>query len=226
MNRKVQILFLSIVSLISGPWTSELTAMYVGNIKFPHVLEKVPPVRAYFRGEKFTCSINNESKQTTFSISSDQRNTPLYILVTKHVHWGSKENTIKYLKTDINKSYKLYLITPHESLPGKKQEDTEAHWGIQEITLDTDGKLLDEFNTIIVIFNPDWIDTLEGGNSITLPNLRVYSNILERVGTERELHAMAEELLLASLDSDSIHKKIQHTVKPYYQLKTVLALTT
>ncbi len=224
MNRKVQILFLSVVSLVSGPWTTKLSAMYVGSIQFPRVLERVPAVRVYFAGNKIACSINNDSKQTTFSIPSYQRNTPLYILVTEYVQWNAEENTIKYLKTNINKSYKLYLATPHKSLPGKKREDTEAHWNIQEITLDTDGKIPD--NTIIVVFNPNLIDTLEGGNSITLPKLHMYNDIIERVGTEKELHAMTEELLLASLDSDSIHKKVQHTVKPYYQLKTVLALTT
>ncbi len=226
MNRKVQILILSIVSLMSGPWTSELAAICVGNIQFPRDLKEVPSLRVYFAGKKIACDINNESKQTTFSIHSYQRNTPLYILVTEHLHWRSgEENTIKYLKTDISKPYKLYLATPHESLPGKKREDTEAHWNIQEITLDTDGKLSD-FDTIIVFFNPDLIETLEGGNSITLPSLRVYSDILERVGSERELHAMNAKLLITALDSDCLHKPAECIVERHYQLKTVLALTT
>ncbi len=224
MNRKVQILFLSLISLISGPWTSELAAMCVGNLQWPRILEVVPAVRIYFAGLKIACSINNESKQTTFSIPSYQRNTPLYILVTEHVRWSAEENTIKYLKTNIDRSYKLYLATPRESLPGKKRDDTEAHWNIQEVTLDANGKIPD--NTIIVVFNPNLIDTFEGGNSITLPKLCMHDDIIERIGSEKELHTMARKSLLACLDTDSIHKKTEHTVQPHYRLKTILALTT
>jgi len=225
MNRKVQLLILSIASLISGPWATELLAIYVGNIQFPYIVEKVPSVRAYFAGNKIACSVNNESKKTTFSIPSYQHGTPLYILVTEHVHWAAEENTIKYLTADIGKPYKLYLVKPHRLSPNKKGEMNEVCWDIQESILDLDGKIPD--NTVIVVFNPKLIDTLEGGNSITLPSLCVHSNIFEcGVGSERELHTMAAELLLSSIDSDSIHKKTDQIVKPYYRLKTILALTT
>jgi len=217
MNRKVQILSLGLMLLMFGSWNSA-AGMYVGAVQFPRTLKKIPSLPIYFAGNKIPCNLSNESKQITFNIPSYQRNTPLYILVTEHIQWNAEENTIKYLKVNTSQPYKLYLVSP------QKNNEQGVLWETQEQALDCDGKIPD--NTLIIVFNPTLVEGLEGGNSITLPRLCTYSNLLERIGTEEQLHAMTEFLLLAALDTDSIHKKIQHTIKPHYQLKTVLALTT
>lgn len=226
MNRKVQILALSCIGFLVSSWTPlahAWTPMYSGAIQFPSELKEIPAVRIYLSGNKITSTEQNNTKKTTFTISTCQPNQPLYVLVTENVRWHAEENTIKNLRANPHNTYRFYCL--HPTTPNKKDGGiASGYWHIQELALDAQGNIPD--NTVIVIMDPEWIEDIKGGDSITLPTLHVRPNILELVGSERALHATTESLLLSAIDSDTIHKKINHVIKPQYHMKTVLALTT
>lgn len=224
MNRKVHILILIAITLVLAQWTNVAHTLYVCNMQFPRSIKSIPSVRAYYTGNKITGTVNNENKQVAFNIPSYQKNNALYILITEQINWDAEENTIKYLKTDSHKPYKCYKLIAQQYNSFDKKNNTNDYWHVEEISLEQDGRIPD--NTIIILFNPHLVESLSGGNSVTLPSIILYNDILDRIGTEEQLHINMQELLLSSIDIDSIHKKTEHNVKHHYQLKTVLALTT
>lgn len=218
MNRKIKIMTL-ITMVIWGLAVINVNAhpssMYIGNIQFPSTLTKTPTLRIYFAGNKLACKRNDEKKNISFNVTPIQHNMPLYILVIKKVQWQSDENIIKYLKVNPQKAYRLYRIAFNTN---------NGTWHIQEEFLDEQGKIPD--NTIIIISAPEWIEKIEGGNTVTLPTIYIQSTIMDQFESEEALTRETESLLLGAIDSDSIHKKTEQMVKPHYKIKTVLALTT
>jgi len=228
MNIKAQTVVLGLIGIVLVTLYTPITlgythlgALYTGTIQFPLGIKKTPSVRIYFTGNKILSTVCSESKKTTFTISSHNCHKPLYIVVTEDVQWDSDENTIKNLKTNPHNPYKFYCIAPKT----KKETDMPcAGWNIQEVSLDNHGTIPD--NTIVIVLNPEWVESFKGGDSITLPTIYIRSNIVTMVSGEDNLHAITEALLLNAIDSDSIHKKRMCIVKPQYHIKTVLALTT
>lgn len=54
----------------------------------------------------------------------------------------------------------------------------------------------------------------------------VKESLLDLVGSEDKLHELSTELLLASLNLDTIHSTLQQKSRSDFQRKTIVALTT
>ena len=113
------------------------------------------------------------------------------------------------------------MVIDEDNKTNKTEEhETTYSWYITESSDELDqGKIPDD--TIIVCYDPEYVDKLEGGTNIDLPRIIIKDNILELVGSEDKLHELSTTLLLSSLDSDSMHSKIEHEVKQNNQTMLV-----
>ena len=86
-----------------------------------------------------------------------------------------------------------------------------------------DGRIPDE--TIIIRYNPDYVQALEGGNNIEFPKIIIKPDILKLVGSEAKLHELSNSWFLAALNTDTIHETAPVRIRVTPQSKTVLAMT-
>ncbi len=218
-------------SLTAGTFRLQNPMLFGMTIQFPYALHETPDIRAYCGGHIIKGNVDNKNKTLFFSIPEDRYKTTFTLLITNAhaIDCTATDNTIHHLKIDTKHSYKLYVLTLKERIvtspSSTKEPRTEYMWDSERITLSADDSRIPD-NTIIVCYNPDFIDKIEGGNAVTLPTLYVKDNIISLLGSESKLHEKSIELLLSSLDYDAIHATIKHHVKPCYASKTVLTLTT
>jgi len=217
------------------------TVLLMGAIQYPHLVDNVPMVRVYCGGNQIACDTNNETKKLTFSIPFKGLQSEFHILVAENIDWVMEEGLVKYLKVPSRIPYKLFLLqrvkddSSREILPEAhsllKTEKSKIHycWSIKQDRLPETGRIPDD--AIIVYEDPEYIAGLEGqaagqngASAYELPKLVMRTDLLEHVGSEKELHEHATKLLLSSLDYDAIHARVSQEVN--HKAKTIVALTT
>jgi len=203
--------------------------VFVGNIIFPKDIKNLPQVSLYRRGIKIKTENEASNKKIQFTISEDKSCRKFYMLITKTVTPDIEENVVKYLKISPNQNYNLYeltIFTNQESAINpinKKEEIKETYsWQIQQKRINKEGIIPDD--TLIVIFNPDYIDKLEGGSNLELPKIIIKKDILKQAGSEEKLTDETNELLLSSLDLKILHSNPASEVKPEYKKRLVVAM--
>lgn len=220
MKKRVSNILYILIVIIPN-YASASKMLFMGTIQFPHTLQLIPDVRVYCAGNKIKCENQQDSKRISFGIADDRQRTMFHILITNKINVEATENTIKYLKS--SKSYKLFRmqLVQKESFG----DDAQAlyDWDIQELRLGKNKRLPDD--TIIIFYNPAYVDALKGGNAIELPTIHIKPNLLDIVGSEKKLHEISDELLLSSLDYEPIHARIKQELQANYQQKTILAVT-
>lgn len=210
--------------------------LFSGRIQFPESVRTLPDLRIYQGGKKIsTAEIDAKSKRVFFTIPDERHQTRFTLLITESFQFKTEDNVVHYLKLAHDQPYKFYAITLKERLISTegintltnqpKEPITQYYWDVKEMRLPyEDGRIPD--TTIIVCCNPDYIDYLQGGSVVELPTIYIKRNILSLVGSESKLHEKSVELLLASLDYDMMHVSVKQKIKPDYQAKTILAITT
>lgn len=219
-------LTLTLVSLIFICLTSELlglkrtkTPLMLGSIQFPHELAQMPVPRIYYMGKTIPCDVHDKEKKVTFDIPNSKDSTEFYLLVTPSIDFSFKKSnsgkntlTVDYIKAHERQPYILYKV---ELLPdGNEETNAESvafNWQITGTQLDETRRLPD--NTIIVLYIPEYIETLVGGSLLELPTLVIKKDVVLRAGSEQALFDQSIELQLASLNSDAIHAPLKHIVK-------------
>ena len=207
-----------------------IKTLFKGTIQFPHTISIIPNVRIYSAGYK----IKNETTAhgLSFEFPEEKNRKKFTILVTEKIDFMAEpeSNTIQYLKIPRGQSYKYYSVVSlkngDEILSdatnnGKKNVTPQFEWRIAEETLPyADGRILDD--TIIICFNPSYVDRLEGGGPLELPKIVVKKNIVQLAGSEDNLHDATTALLLSSLDTDTIHGNIQQEKKDYQRTRITM----
>lgn len=188
--------------------------LFVGNIIFPSNIKTIPQVPLYQRGTKVQTEMDNPGKKIQFTLSEDKKQRDFYFLITQHVQPKVKNNIVKYLKVHQNQAYKLF----HLKRSGAKL------WKIQEEELSEKRIIPDE--TLIIIFNPSYVDKVTEGNNFELPKILIKKDILALAGSEEKLHDEANELLMACLDLNILHIKPTSEIKSDYKKKLVIAMST
>ncbi|MCK5633137.1 hypothetical protein KAH94_05275 [bacterium] len=201
-------------------------------------MKSVPQICIYYCGNNFTCEAHEESKRSYFTLPVDKACTTFSIIIIhlKDLQWVSKKNTVhyntvNYYKAKANSSYKFYDLelvkapfkryrTPSETL--KNKQEKKGHWNIEEKKLSAEGKIPDD--TIIVLYNAEYVDNLEGNNSFELPTIIIKNDILTLAGSEKKLHDDAIELLLESIDHNPLHSHVQIHTRQDKQ-KIIIAMT-
>lgn len=217
--------FLSITLLCTIPMHS-ITApsLMIGTIQFPQSIQTIPIIRVYSCGKKIPfqlCEVDLDAKQFIFRIPEIRQKTRHNILITHEIHFETQvhknqqltSNTINYLKVPHHQDYTFYELTLTETKD--KQDKAISTWIIEEKKLNAHtGQIPDE--TIIICYDPSYVDSLSGGSPFELPAITLKSNLIALLGSEAELQKRSNSMLIAAIDPDTVHA----TIKPKYQQKT------
>ncbi|BDC35102.1 hypothetical protein Noda2021_10600 [Candidatus Dependentiae bacterium Noda2021] len=206
--------------------------VFSGTIQFPLAVKKVPDVRVYCAGRKICGELDHETKKISFAISDYRQRTFFYLAIASAKNIGYElavpnSNTIKYLKVDPTQPYKFYaielvLIPEDANTETASKSPTMVYkWLIKEIELPTTGQMPDD--TIIVCYDPNYVERLDGGSSFEFPKIVIKPDILSIVGSESTLHQESAKILLSTLDLDTIHASVRQEIKQFPYPKTIVA---
>jgi len=193
--------------------------LFVGNILFPQQVKTIPQISLYQRGIKIQTETDDSGKKIQFTISEEKRNKEIHILITQYVQPKVEDGIVRYLKISRKQAYKLYKLTFVET--GKN--GNSYRWNIREKQLDAKRIIPDD--TLIVIFNPQYIEKVDEGSNFELPKVWIKQNILELAGSEEKLHDEVNELLMASLDLNILHTKPTSEIKSDHSKKLIIAMS-
>ena len=219
-----------LLTLIGSHVSFAQRGLFVGNIQFPNSIHLVPNIRVYYAGHKVNCQKDDNAKKLTFTIPEHKERAFFYLLISPDIEFCSHENTVPFLKLKRNILYKFYALqrVPREATQKKKIElaaTIEYTWVIHELNLDlADGRIPDD--TIIVLYSPQYIQSIEGGNAVEFPKISIKHDILKLTGSEELLHEFSNRWFLSALNIDTIHDSIkaESIIKPY--AKTIIAMAT
>jgi hypothetical protein len=203
----------------------------LGTVQFPAPVERIPSLRVYYAGHQIPIEVQQDTKQVTFSIPRGPGQNKFYVLVSEWVNFASlaschpaiTHNTVEYCKVANDRPYKLFELELVEeshsnenilTAPASqtKKENAVYRWIITEHKLVHENLRMPDM-TVIVLYNPDFVETLKGGSAFELPTIALRSDLLSVVGSERKLHALSNELLISAIDLDTVHTALAQTIK-------------
>jgi len=201
--------------------------LFVGNIIFPQNVKNVPQIFLYQRGLKLQAETDNASKKIQFTITEEKKYNKFHFLITQYVHPKIENNTVQCLQIGKKQDYKLYkleLVEIHDPQKSSTKKGSDfCHWEIKEKKIGPEKIIPDD--TLIILFNPAYVEKVEGGNNFELRKICIKSDLLKLAGSEEKLHDEVNELLMASLDLNILHTKPTAEIKPDYKKKLVVAMS-
>jgi hypothetical protein len=208
--------FSLLVLLISTTLTSlslYAGSLMLGTIRFPSSIKTVPTVRIYCGGRIIPCTIDQQNKTVSFNIPKYGQQFHFNLLIAEKISFAQANskyqtentNTAAYLKLETGQPYKLYsLLLVPEFSDDSKDAQLRYRWHIKnESIVHQDLKIPDD--AIIVCYNPEWVADLQGFNAFELPTIEITPNILSLCGSEQSFQSRSAQIMLASLDTDTLH---------------------
>jgi len=221
--------------LINSPLNNSRTVYHKQYILMGDIRTKLRlpfPIQAYFNGQANdphddvrlfaqTPSQSRYEYDPSFTITVSLPYTEIYILITQRFsgqshHTKNAQNIIEHLKLENEEPYicfrcrRTFYLSPQDA----KQE--LSSWQIDQIQLDCNGenciKIPD--NTIIIIADPDWIESLSANEwdarsaVIKLPTIIFKSSL-----TQQELDDIAPLISLSMMDHRPFHKPTRKATK-------------
>ena len=205
--------------------------LFVGNIIFPQDVKPIPQISLYRRGIKIKPETDHTANKIQFTISEDKACSHFYILITQNIKAKVEDNTVRNLTVNPKENPKFYRIqmiqtnrTPkHHLAQNNKNEKEEFSWKITRLKVHEDGIIPD--NTLLIVFNPEYVEKLEGGNNLELPKIIIKKDILARAGSQAKLLEEANTLIMASIDFLTLsHIKPKPEVKLEAEKKLVMVM--
>ena len=187
--------------------------LFMGKIKFPVTVAVTMPVPIFYDGRSIKAEAHPSPHQITFDVPWVRGQQAVYLLITEKnpekvykplLDEKSLANTIDYLKIASTQSYKLYKLTVIS------QSDSVV-WNVDQVELPANGQIPDQ--TIIVLYFPELVETVEGGNRLELPAIILRDDMLSLVPSEEDLLAQLVKVQLSSIDISTIHTPIKHVVQ-------------
>lgn len=222
-------LILFILTIVHSPLLfSYGKGIFVGSVQFPKTLEDIPQFRIYHGGNKLKSGIHTHGKKVTFTIPEDKRRTAFTVIITESIQFASEDNTIIYLKLAQNQPYKFFSIQlikmDNGIVENDKRKEPTYEWIIEEQHINLlDSRIPDD--ALIICMNPNFIQGLEGGNSVELPKIIVKNDAVQLAGSQAKFEDSYAKLLLSSLDTDAIHANIHEEVKQDRQKMRITLIT-
>jgi hypothetical protein len=204
--------------------------LLTGSIQFPFTLSHIPNIAMYSEGKRLTTEMNDDEKKIHFTIAKANQQRDCYLVVTTHLGHAQKDKTsptYDYQKIDLSQPYKCYKLNFVVEEPDENdaQQKPLYRWIVEQQDLQSvNGRIPD--NAIIVYYDPQLIDTVEGGNALELPTIKLKPDLLALLGSETDLHDFSDKLWCASVDLRHIHSSVEHNIKRDTNLKTILVLST
>jgi hypothetical protein len=193
--------------------------LLVGSVQFPKTIESMEDICIYYGGKKINTEVDREGRRISFSLSEKKHRAIFYLLVIDCANMSMQTtdtNTVQYLKTVPNEPYKFYVL---ELIDGIDKNE-KSYWRIKQTRLSDSGHIPDD--TIIVCYNPDFVEKIEGGSELEFPKIYIKEDILSIVGSDSLLHDQTVQALLSSIDYNALHSSIKHQVKQNIALKTII----
>jgi len=201
--------------------------LFVGNILFPQTIKSIPQISLYQRGIKIQTETDDSGKKIQFTVSEEKRHKRLHFLITPYVQPKLENGIVTCLKISRKQNYKLYKLKLIETRDSQKSDmgkgSIRYRWEINEKKLGTERIIPDD--TLIIIFNPHYIEKIDEGSNFELPKIWIKNNILELAGSEEKLHDEVNELLMASLDLNILHIKPTSEIKSDHKKKLIIAMS-
>lgn len=195
-------------------------------IEFPTLLKKIPQnlqnIYLYYCGQRIHRDAHTTHNKLFFSILESRMITHFYLIIINSMPDPEfiTGNVVDYLKIDDSHHYKFYSLSLIAQ-EAKNDKKTEYVWIIQEISIPSSGRLPD--NTVIMSYDPDLVDHLEGGNAIELPTIILKKDIssLEEITNQQSI-----EIILSTLDYNAFHEAAKTELIHDPETKTIRTIVT
>lgn len=224
-----------LVFLIFGFLTSKMSTIHasqtmlaLGRVQFPSTIQRLPSLRMYYSGSIIDCEPDADGKYLSFALPKSPTQRKFYLLVAEAISFELVKslqpdfpiNTAEYCKVERNAPYRLFELELVEEKAEEKDQKqaSKTHaastfsWHVNEHMLIHEDQRIPDM-TIIMLYNPNFVDTLKGGTAFELPTIHLKKNLIELAGSEKKLHELSDALLINSLDSDALHNTIEKHVK-------------
>lgn len=206
-----------------------------GTIQFPASLNTLPKFPLYCSGKKLSTELDQSKNIIHYTAPKGSYQYDFHIIITSSIEFelvNTKDdsNTVDYLKIPKNQKYKCFYTYLTPAASNKKSADTEKdapfEWLIEEKSLDESGRIPD--NAIILICNPDFVESIQGGNYRDLPLIKMRTDLIQFAGSETKIHDQLNTILLGSIDIDTIHAttRQEQCIKVSHNKILIPAITT
>lgn len=222
LTKSIKLFFLLLLAVDLRLFATSPYTVLPCTVEFPKTVKNIPEICIYQSGERFNCELDREGKRACFTLPIDKACSIFYFVIARNLEYESEENTVQYLKVSKECSYKFYEMelvkAPRKryrvfsEVKTENQEENEDRWIISEKELPSDRRIPDD--AIIVLLNAEYVDDLKGENVFEFPTIIVRSDIINIAGSESEFQNRANELILSTIDYNSIHENPKiHTKK-------------
>ncbi|MBV8661159.1 MAG: hypothetical protein JO129_03370 [Candidatus Dependentiae bacterium] len=195
----------------------EPIALCIGNIVFP--LEVDPQLCClYYKGDKLEPDTHHDKKPkklgqvapqkelvkiVPYTLSEVKATQRFHLLICSHPYFASDSNTIKYIHVPENVAYKFYTLSGARQY-NKDNEVDGCLWSVTQESLLDDRVVPD--NTVIFLFNADYIEGLDVKSWPLNSNIRLLPSIIVKKTIDHQdvLRAIIEGRLLG-IDFDTLH---------------------
>lgn len=205
---------------------------------------RIIPCESDAYSKKITLTIPREPREETFYLLVTEA-IQFHQLESEYDE-DDAQNTISFFRLPQKQAYKLYKLNlvcerqeqsgdPLQSYKHMFEGDAASHfsskkgktkqekyiWKITEETLSKETRRIPD-DTIIVYFSPNLVESIAGGTKFELPTIKMKTDILSLVGSEKNLHDLSDGLLLSCLDHEPLHTTMQQKVR-FGKLHTLVA---
>jgi hypothetical protein len=205
---------------------------------------RIIPCESDAYSKKITLTIPREPREETFYLLVTEA-IQFHQLESEHDE-EEAQNTISFFRVPQKQAYKLYKLNlacerqeqsdnPLQSYKHMFEGDGASHfnpkngkkkqekyvWKITEETLSKETRRIPD-DTIIVYYYPHLIESIAGGTKFELPTIKMKTDILTLVGSEKNLHDLSNGLLLSCLDHEPLLATMPQKVR-FGKLHTLVA---
>ncbi len=195
----------------------EPMALCVGEIIFDTFVD--PDLCLYYKGNKLQIDISYDKKSkrlgedltkqelvkiVPYNVNETKATQELYILICNRPQFASDNNTIHYVHVPQAVSYKFYKLSAARKY-NENKEVAGCLWEVTEMPLSFDRIVPD--NTIIFLFNADYVEGIESKSWPINSNVRFLPTILMKktINTDDMNQAIIAARLI-SMDFDAVHR--------------------
>lgn len=226
MLKKIALFMLSGLVCPIFPITVTNPTLFTIPIEFPTLLKKIPQnlqnIYLFYCGRRIDRDDYTTNNKIFFSVLESRMITHFYLMIIDSMPDLELicANTVDYLKVDPSHRYKFYSLSlvAQESEKNKK---IEYVWIINEVSVPASGQLPD--NTLLMTYNPDLVDHLEGGNAIELPTIVIKKDLEV---SDEQINQQSVEIILSALDYNAFHESTKIELADDSDTKTIRIMTT
>jgi|GEM_PF-1501196 len=213
----------------------EPMALCIGSVVFNTGVN--PDLCLYYKGNKLQLDINRDEKPrrigqqvstkqelvriVPYTLSEAKSTQRFHLLICSRPQFASYSNTVTYLHVPEAVPYKFYTLS------GARQRNENSKidgclWSVTQENLLEDRKVPD--NTIVFLFNADYVEELEVKPWPLHSNIRLLPNIImKKTISEQDIARAIAEARMVSLDFATVH---EHDIKNMTKIesKTILTL--